>query len=154
MSAEILELADVEAISNDVWGSFLMTGAEPSSAGVPLTESDLVRASIQSWGAWDGRVVIEMAPATAHAMTATMLGLGIDEAVAPDEVEDAVGELVNMIGGNIKSLMPSPSSLGLPVVSRESGAGGGVEEARQLCDAELAWAGAPVRVRVWSTRAR
>ena len=54
-----------------------------------------------------------------------MFGMEPDE-VSADEVADAVGELTNMVGGNIKSLLPEPSLLSLPTVSR----------------------GAPVRVRV------
>ena len=33
------------------------------------------------------------------------------------EVVDALGELTNMIGGNVKSLLPAPSQLSLPMVS-------------------------------------
>ena len=37
--------------------------------------------------------------------------------LSDDEVSDALGELTNMVGGNIKSLLPAPSQLSLPSVA-------------------------------------
>ncbi|HVD28484.1 MAG TPA: chemotaxis protein CheX [Mycobacteriales bacterium] len=39
------------------------------------------------------------------------------EALTDDEVADALGELTNMIGGNLKSLLPGPSRLSMPAVT-------------------------------------
>ena len=37
---------------------------------------------------------------------------------------DAVGEMANVVGGNVKSLLPGPSTLALPiVVTSETGVG-------------------------------
>jgi chemotaxis protein CheX len=36
--------------------------------------------------------------------------------VSPADITDAVGELVNIIGGSVKSLMPQPTVLSLPSV--------------------------------------
>ena len=33
-----------------------------------------------------------------------------------DEITDAIGELTNMIGGNLKACMPQPTSIGLPSI--------------------------------------
>ena len=53
----------------------------------------------------------------ATAVTDAMLGLDPGDGPRPaEDVADAVGELVNMIGGNVKSLMPGPSTLSLPLV--------------------------------------
>ena len=35
----------------------------------------------------------------------------------PAEINDAIGEVANMIGGNVKALMPAPSQLSLPTVT-------------------------------------
>ncbi len=34
-----------------------------------------------------------------------------------EDIQDALGELANMMGGNIKSLLPVPSTLSFPVVA-------------------------------------
>ena len=44
-----------------------------------------------------------------------MFGLG-SEAADPEAVRNALGELTNMLGGNLKALLPGPSHLGLPTV--------------------------------------
>ena len=36
--------------------------------------------------------------------------------VSLDDVRDALGEITNMIGGNVKALLPTPSRLSLPTV--------------------------------------
>jgi len=75
-----------------------------------------------------------------------MLGLeGPDEA-GPADVADAVGELVNMVGGNIKSLMPGPSVLSLPAVA--AGRAAHPSGATEIARFDGVWAGEPVRVAV------
>ena len=39
------------------------------------------------------------------------------EEVSPADVLDAVGELVNIVGGNLKGMLPSPTGLSLPSVT-------------------------------------
>jgi hypothetical protein len=36
--------------------------------------------------------------------------------VDDEDVADALGELANVLGGNIKSVLPGPSALGLPKI--------------------------------------
>lgn len=81
---------------------------------------DSVGASIASSlvgiaGRWDGAVIVDCATAVAHELASTMFGVPADE-VGRDQVEDALGELANMIGGNLKALLPSPCALSLPTV--------------------------------------
>ena len=121
MTAVAVTSSDVQTIATDVWTSFLATGARP--------------------------VAGEPEPLTGETVATVML----DGAVDPDDVVDAVGELVNMIGGNVKSLMPAPCTLGLPMVGRDRRAGEPDEV--ELCRADLSWDGAAVRVRVWQTPA-
>lgn len=148
MTAVAVTAADVQTIANDVWTSFLAPGSDPvGEVPAPLSGTDLVVGSVAIHGAWQGRVTLELAGATAQSIATVML----DGSAGPEDVVDAVGELVNMIGGNVKSLMPAPSTLGLPVVGRGRSAGGPDE--LELCGADLAWDGAEVRVRVWQTPA-
>jgi len=76
-----------------------------------------------------------------------MLGLVDSAAGTPDEdVADAVGELVNMIGGNVKSLMPGPSVLSLPVVA--AGRVARPSDSVEACRLDATWAGSPLVVSV------
>ena len=60
---------------------------------------------------------IELSKNLAFSLTRLMMAMDESEPLDDAEVADAVGELVNMVGGNIKSLMPGPSALTLPVVA-------------------------------------
>jgi chemotaxis protein CheX len=67
-------------------------------------------------GEWTGSVFVscdlEVATAAAEAMFAADPG-----SLSADEVSDALGELTNMVGGNIKSLLPAPSRLSVPTIA-------------------------------------
>jgi len=68
---------------------------------------------------------------------------------APDELEaedvdDALGELANVVGGNVKAALPGPSTLGLPQV----GEAPGVRNPEDVCRLEVLWRGQPLVVSV------
>jgi chemotaxis protein CheX len=154
MSAQLApERTDVEAIVDQVWSSFLGETEpllpRPAAPGTPFPADQAWSAAVSISGGWDATVTVELSATVALSLTTTMLGLtGTAEDAAPDDadVADAVGELVNMVGGNIKSLMPGPSVLSLPAVAagRAAHPTGSAEVARF----DGAWAGEPVRVAV------
>jgi chemotaxis protein CheX len=75
-----------------------------------------VVSSVQVAGAWEGTVRLDMNLDMARATTARLLGA--EEAdVSPEDIQDAVGELANMLGGGVKELMPQPCKLSLPSVA-------------------------------------
>ena len=39
--------------------------------------------------------------------------------VTDDEINDALSEMINIIGGNLKSLLPQPSQLSIPIVDKD-----------------------------------
>jgi chemotaxis protein CheX len=73
-----------------------------------------------------------------------------EDELAEADVADAVGELANMIGGNIKSLLPGPSALTLPLV-RLGGSALHLPSSTESVRLELTWQGEPVRVSVWAS---
>jgi chemotaxis protein CheX len=75
----------------------------------------VVSGSIGIAGSWEGRVTL-VAPRTfAAKCTALMLECPV-EGLSDADVGDAWGELVNMVGGHLKALVPPVSTLGLPAV--------------------------------------
>ncbi|HET7328545.1 MAG TPA: chemotaxis protein CheX [Nocardioidaceae bacterium] len=146
-----LRSADLAAITSDVWAVFCDVDEEfpllPTTEA-PADGAEVVHASVGVSGAWNGQVILELTAVTAHAATAAMLG---QQHVEPRDMTDAVGELVNMVGGNIKSLLPTPSTLGLPVVVRGRLLQAEVPDAAEIYRAELAWAAEPLRVSVWTS---
>jgi chemotaxis protein CheX len=70
-------------------------------------------ASVGFVGEWRGALLIRCSAETAEGLTKRLLNL---EPVSPEEVADATGELANMIGGNLKSVLPTGVALTVPVV--------------------------------------
>lgn len=139
---------DLHAVVDEVWSSFLgheepllSTLPDPASAG-----EDTWSAATSVTGAWNGVVTVEVPEAVAHTATERMLGLLPGQTVATEDVADAIGELINMIGGSVKSLMPGPGVLSLPLVAR--GTIASPSDLTEVARLDLTWGGAPLRVTV------
>jgi chemotaxis protein CheX len=143
------DLTDVEQIIGEVFGSFL--GGE-ESLPLPAAPADgdaAVAALVSITGGWDGHVVFGCSAPASRTAAAQLLAIPEDELEEPD-VADAVGELANMIGGNIKSLLPGPSALTLPLVSL-GGAALHLPSSTEVVRLDLAWQGQPIHVSVWAS---
>ncbi|GAB98121.1 chemotaxis protein CheX [Kineosphaera limosa] len=106
---------DVAQIVQEVWTSMLGLDVEPVEVDID-GNVPAVAGSVGVSGATDCLISMEMQEAAAKAVAAAMFGLDGDD-ISDDDVADAVGELTNMVGGNIKSLLPEPSTLSVPVVA-------------------------------------
>ena len=150
MTAPVLpDRYDIEQIVAEVFGSFL-GGDDALPLPVDGASGDSpVTASVSITGGWDGHVVFGCSTAAARTAAAVLLMMGEDE-LAEADIADAVGELANMIGGNIKSLLPSPSALTLPLVSL-GGAVMHLPSATEAVRLDLAWQGEPVHISVWAS---
>lgn len=145
------ELADVEAVVEQVWSSYL--GDEPLlprllEPGTPFDEVAAWSAAVSVGGGWTGIITVELAEPVAVRLTREMLALPETDAepLSDADVADAVGELVNMVGGNIKSLMPGPSVLTLPVVA--AGRAAHSTDSVEVARLDAVWQGHPMRVSV------
>ncbi len=82
----------------------------------PAATGRTVSGCVQFSGAWEGAVTIECSAEFARQAAATMFGIAPDQTSVAD-TKDAMGELVNMTGGNVKALLPEPCRLSLPTVT-------------------------------------
>lgn len=107
---------DLATIAEQVWSSYLdpeeISPLLPFPAPKQLVE---VSASVSVTGAWRGHVVLSSSSVAAKNAAAALLGLDFEE-VTTEDIADALGELANIIGGNVKSLLPEPCALSLPHV--------------------------------------
>jgi chemotaxis protein CheX len=112
---------DLQAIAEQVWASYLdMSGCDPLVA-LPGEEFSVdVSASVSVTGAWQGHIVVSCSNTAAKYAAGELLGVEQDD-VTDADVADALGELANIIGGNVKSLLPEPCGLSLPRVVVSSG---------------------------------
>ncbi|SDY68342.1 Chemotaxis phosphatase CheX [Modestobacter sp. DSM 44400] len=109
----MVDAATVQSIADDVWTSLVGDGEVLVPLPVPATEVT-VSAWVQITGPWCGAVVVTCEEATAVALTECLLRARPPAVIEPEDVDDALGELANVLGGNVKSLLREPSSLGLP----------------------------------------
>lgn len=72
--------------------------------------------SVQITGAWEGAVSVDFSAPLARRMTEAMFGMEDGEA-AREEILDALGEVANVAGGNVKALLPAPAQLSMPSVT-------------------------------------
>jgi chemotaxis protein CheX len=113
---EVVSPDDVCIIAQDVWASFLAVHIIQIPIDQTLAGRPSMVGAVRVTDAWFGAVVLEMTPGLSRQVAATMFG-STPDVITDAEVVDALGELTNMIGGNIKSLLPAPSQLSLPMVS-------------------------------------
>lgn len=108
---------EIRQITEWVWSSILERElqCEPAAtSSLPRAGSLLSTVEIQ--GDWEGAVALQCSPQLAHQLAASMFNLESQETSTSDTY-DALGELTNMIGGNIKALLPAPAQLSLPKVA-------------------------------------
>lgn len=125
-------------VVNDVMESFVGVLGEPPAP--PSDDRLTVCASVQVSGAWTGSVLVSCSEAFAGYAAARMFQSTVED-LGPEDLSDALGEIANMIGGSVKSLMPEPSALSLPLVTfgstRQVVPGGTlVQEMHRLCGDE------------------
>ena len=86
--------------------------ATPAAPGLGSTLVGTVRIT----GAWEGEVRLRCSSDLAHRVAGIMFA--IDPAsTTVAQAEDALGELANMTGGNLKALLPEPCQLSTPAVA-------------------------------------
>jgi chemotaxis protein CheX len=124
MTSSIVTDDDLFALAETVWSSVL---------GLELTRADdhddkigetAITSCVQIMGDWDGAVTVACSPAVATQLACAMFQLEPDD-LSDDEVRDAMGEIANMTGGNVKGMAPGTNTLALPTVTEgEQGAFG------------------------------
>src|SRR5712691_9554787 len=102
----------VEGIWSSVLGLEVRRGDEPAKRN---GKHGFLTACVQITGLWEGAVTLDCSAALARRTAAIMFGVSPEDA-SLDEIHDALGELTNMTGGNIKTLLPGPCQLSLPAV--------------------------------------
>ena len=111
----ILSDDDLFTLTETIWSSVL---------GLELSRADEVdgkigeramTSAVQITGDWEGAVTVTCSAALAGHLAAAMFACTPEE-LSDDEVRDAMGEIANMTGGNVKGMLPGTNTLALPTV--------------------------------------
>ena len=116
-----IEIDSLIEVTQAVCECLLGDVAEPRPASPTPTQP--TEGELMAWvsisGAWAGDVTIRLSPALATRLAREILQI---EPSSTDDVgvRDVAGEVANMIGGNLKALLPEPCRLSLPKVARST----------------------------------
>lgn len=108
---------DLNEVIESVWTSMLghdVTRCEAILEHAP--EARVLVGCVQVTGDWDLATLVYVPEELAINVAATMFGIQESE-LSPADVRDALGEIANMIGGNIKGMLPGETRLSLPTIS-------------------------------------
>lgn len=106
--------AEVTRIVEDVFRTMLDMRVEQcpkASSPAPGT----LTASVHFAGEWRGAVLLQCRPAQAFVFTSRLMA-GVRPIRVDADVRDVLGELANMLGGNLKSVLPPGVALSMPSV--------------------------------------
>ena len=140
---------EVYAIAGDLF-SAMVDGEDgtltPWPDGSPVDGHD-VAAWVDVHGPWPGRASLETSSAAASDLARALLRIPASAPVSHDDLVDALGELANVVGGNVKALLPDHGTLGLPQVGVALPEGGAVRPVQRV---PLSWRGRSLVLTVWA----
>lgn len=108
--------SDILAITQNVLETMVNMGVCEGESNTTPSHSERMTGCVQISGTWRGAVVIQTTEGFARRAASEMLDIEAENITIAD-MEDTLAEITNMIGGNIKSQVPSPSYLSLPSVT-------------------------------------
>jgi chemotaxis protein CheX len=134
----------IHHIVETVWTSMLGLDVQPiRTASSAMPERPLV-GTVRISGAWEGEVRLRCSSDLARRIAAVMFAIDPSMTTAA-QAADALGELANMTGGNLKALLPEPCQLSTPAVEVGADAARAVG-ARLLSEVCFDWQGEPLQV--------
>lgn len=97
--------------ANEVFQTMIFMDLQPAQEDAFDTEADSLLGSITFKGDLEGCFVLCANNDCAYTVAANMLGMDSPEGLTEEEVCDAVGEVVNMVMGSIKSRLPEQDNM-------------------------------------------
>lgn len=108
---------DIREVTTSVWSTVSELALTPCEVILPDARAAVMAGCVHVTGAFTGAVALLCSDGLARRVAAGIFD--VDRAlVTLAQTQDALGELVNMTGGNIKALLPEPSALSLPAVAQ------------------------------------
>ncbi|GIE90359.1 chemotaxis protein CheX [Actinoplanes regularis] len=154
MSVEVdVDESDLAEMVEQVWESYLdPEGVSPLMQNYDHDQPTEVHSSVSITGAWNGHVVYASSRAAAQRAAAAFLAMEIDE-VSEEDISDTLGELANIVGGNVKAMLPPGSQLSLPQVVLAPESTARYPSAERISGIYGTWEGEPVSISMWHASA-
>jgi chemotaxis protein CheX len=140
---------DLEAVVGSVFSTMMGMDASPSADPCPAS-AGLLTAAVYLTGQWEGAAFIHCYPPQACDFAGRFVGMPPADAV-DDEVRDVMGELANMVAGNLKCTFCPGIRISVPSVVDGRGYSLRVCGGHIVCQAGFDTAGGPVWVTLIDT---
>lgn len=109
----------IQAVIDEVWSSIVGTALEVTDSEEAL-RGPTMAATVPYYGDWRGAVIVRVDAPLARIVGSRMFMIPEDELTDAD-VQDAVGEVCNMIGGNLRAHLSRTCELGTPTIATGTG---------------------------------
>ena len=131
-------------IIQDTWSSILGLLVD-FPAGPTTASAENFKVQVNVSGAWNGEVRLSCPPNLARLVAAAFFQVDAEQS-GRDQIVDALSEIVHIIGGNLKSLLPQPVTLSLPSVHNSDDSSEDAVESERIWSIVLASRGYPFQV--------
>jgi chemotaxis protein CheX len=140
---ELIDEETVQSIAQEAWSALIGDDEflVPLPGGLP---DDAISSWVEVVGPWTGAVVLTCSRSTAEELSRCLLAEHAPPVLDAEDVQDGLGELANVVGGNVKAVLPGPSVLGLPEVGSAPAAGSPAD----TCRVDLLWRGQSLTITV------
>lgn len=110
-----LSAKDLREVVETVWSATLGFEVLDPWGSLPPPAEQSWCGCIHVAGAWNGMIKVSMSEGLTRRAAAAMFDAP-GQTLSQADMTDALGEITNMAGGNVKALLPGPSQLSLPSV--------------------------------------
>ncbi|HEU4347845.1 MAG TPA: chemotaxis protein CheX [Actinoplanes sp.] len=143
---------DLAEMVEQVWVSYLdPEGVSPLIPTGDDRQPSEVHSSVSISGTWTGHVVYASSTGAARKAAAAFLAMDSGE-VSEEDLSDVLGELANIVGGNIKAMLPPGCLLSLPQVVLAPESATTYPNAERIGGLYVTWDGEPVSISIWQSR--
>ena len=153
MSVEVeVNENDLAEMVEQVWMSYLdPEGLSPLIPTYDENQPSEVHSSVSISGSWTGHVVYASSTDAARHAAAAFLAMEQEE-VSQEDLSDVLGELANIVGGNVKAMLPPGCFLSLPQVMLAPESTTRYPNAERISGVYGLWEDEPVNVSMWQSR--
>ncbi|MEV6600658.1 chemotaxis protein CheX [Actinoplanes sp. NPDC051346] len=152
MSVEtVVTEGDLAEMVEQVWVSYLdPEGINPLVVTGDNKQTTEVHSAVSITGTWHGHLVYACSMQAAKKSAAGFLAMGMDE-VGQEDISDVLGELANIVGGNVKAMLPAGCFLSLPTVVLAPDTASYYPSAEVLSGLYGIWDGEPISITMYQS---
>ncbi len=152
MSVEVeVDENDLAEMVEQVWEAYLdPEGVSPLMQTYDENQPSEVHSSVSITGSWSGHIVYSSSRAAAQRAAAAFLAMELEE-VSEEDISDTLGELANIVGGNVKAMLPPGAQLSLPQVVLAPESSARYPNTERISGVYGLWEGEPVSISMWQS---